>query len=1362
MSDLGEVLRAARGRLGIDQSELGRRVGVGQQAVSRWESGGSRPRRPLAEKLANALNLRLADILEAAGYSSTPSAETMAIPVRPMLRTLPFHELSAERFEDACAEVLGYLHPEGHASRFGGTGEKQDGIDLLVDGELSVKGQCKRHRQFGPKQVRDAIAAVDVPAAINYLFLSRTTASAAARKEIAKVPAWQLWDGEDLSRWVRSNLFVNSPESAIRFVETYFPNHRESFLGVPEPSSWQTPDQFFATFTGTSGFNHDWALVGRSSELASLRDEIGSGVVPVSVLVGRGGIGKTRLIREVAAALEADHWQVRILPAGAVPTAHDYELLPASGNFLIVIDDAHDRNDCANVVARICDRNDSAKVLIATRPYGRPELAAQFARISMRLSDLHTVELGDLTQSAAVELAQQALGPDNEILAERLASISRDCPLVTTVGGFLIRIRSLDPMLLEQDEDIRSEVLLKFKDILVRTSGVADPEARSEVLSCIAALQPFRIGNDGFRVALESLIGRPFDRLLPHLVALEESGALLRRGDSLRIVPDLLGDVILVDAAIDRGSGTDSGFLKRVYEATTGDALTNAFVNTARVDWQIDRRIVRLSARFWDALLAEISSYASVAAYSQLLSVLKRVAQYQPSRTIKAVNEILRHPVESDEPSVSDGWHWHTTWSDVLVAIPDVLKPTAYSLDHIRDACEILWKLAQSDRRATHQHPSHPLRVLQELAGYDVSKPVAFNRTMLDMAVSWSEGTPSISPLSPIKAIVETEGHSTTFRDHALHFHPFSLNQDVVRPIRQSAMDLAFRELCHPDTWRGIAAAKFIGSAIRYPQGAFGRQVSLDERHSWDDNFVATVDGVAQAMSSADLDPAVVVALMEALHWHADYGAGVVHDAAEAALLLLPTSLSFEVALMVHDGWGHLLRERDMTFGEHQQVTAEMLTRISRRVLDECNDGQAVDLVLERLAVERSDPDRDSTGANRLISEMAQQRPSILPEIATRAVASDDPSLISLIPTMIDMSGRLQPERLIHSYRRLAEADHVAVRVSAACGLATRTRHDHPLAPDELEILHRLARHDDPSVRLAVVHAAASLASSDLASASSLLCNVPFADSSVVSHRVLSYLTWESGELTWSALTPEVKESILVEVSRMVSFDGHEIEEFLRHRSAEDPRRILRMLQGRIELAEREDAPLGYQPVPILWNDSLDLRRDPAFLEYLTEVLSWIGSGEAWQRRHMGKELFAAAAGSFDDTVLSLLLKLVQTGTSEDCATIAEVLSAAAPSMVFDQIDMVSELLDAAARLGSQSLQRMRSGLWASAVTGTRSGTVGEPFAEDVRIRDEGAAIASRLSPGSHAEAFYRDLSESGARTIEQQRDRDVVDFREW
>jgi hypothetical protein len=52
----------------------------------------------------------------------------------------------------------------------------------------------------------------------------------------------------------------------------------------------------------------------------------------------------------------------------------------------------------------------------------------------------------------------------------------------------------------------------------------------------------------------------------------------------------------------------------------------------------------------------------------------------------------------------------------------------------------------------------------------------------------------------------------------------------------------------------------------------------------------------------------------------------------------------------------------------------------------------------------------------------------------------------------------------------------------------------------------------------------------------------------------------------------------------------------------------------------------------------------------------------------------------------------------------------------------------------------------------------GQPFAEDIRFRDECAAIAKTLPQESLAANLYRDLSESGARAAEQEVERDRVD----
>ena len=234
MESLGDLVRAARERLGMDQAELGRRLKVGQQTVSRWERGTSRPRLAMLPDLAEALEVPLDDLRAAAGRLDRVSGvATEAQASGPFyVRALPFQDLSWERFEDACADILQHMYPGSHVSRFGGQGERQDGIDLLADEPREATAQCKRHKRFGPNQVRDAVNAVAEPARRNYLFVSRQTATAEARREMAKHPDWALWDGEDLSGYVRTEM---DPERAIRFVDTHFPNSRQAFLGRETP-----------------------------------------------------------------------------------------------------------------------------------------------------------------------------------------------------------------------------------------------------------------------------------------------------------------------------------------------------------------------------------------------------------------------------------------------------------------------------------------------------------------------------------------------------------------------------------------------------------------------------------------------------------------------------------------------------------------------------------------------------------------------------------------------------------------------------------------------------------------------------------------------------------------------------------------------------------------------------------------------------------------------------------------------------------------------------------------------------------------------------------------------------------------------
>jgi transcriptional regulator with XRE-family HTH domain len=1358
MEDFASLLKDARQRLGLDQSALARRVNVGQQAVSRWERNLSRPRRAMAVSVATTLDLPIDVVLAAAGYvgAVADSPEEVAPSVRPLARTLPFHELSSERFEDVCVEIIEHRHPGGHASRFGGPGERQGGIDVLVDGERGATGQAKRCDQFGPKAVEDAIKAVVDPAPINYLYLSRPIASVGARAEIKKHKNWELWDGEDLSRYVRNQM---SREEALRFVDAHFPNHRQPFLGISQPGPWFSVEEFYAAATGARLFTHDWSLVGRDTELAQLQADVNSGVDSITLLSGRGGIGKSRLLRSVAEAFEGDGWWVRMLPADSLPDAAAFELVPPQIAGLLIIDDAHDRTDIGQIVARVRSRNPAVRLLIAYRPYGKAALGQQLRRAGVDLLSLPTVPLGDLTQEAATHLAREALGPAHTVHAGRLATLTRDCPLATTIGGYLIQSGTLDPRELEQDDRIREHILLGFRDALVAESAHGERDTRSAVIDAISAVQPLRTGTSDFRAMVESLVGMPYSRISRHLRSLEDSGVLMHRGDSVRIVPDLLGDVVLASACFDKTTGVDTGYISEVFNAATGDALRNAFVNISRVDWQVGHVLTDAATPLWDAVQRDLEK-RDITVYLDILALLDRVAPFQPMHVINSLRWILDNPIQ-DEPLDADSPGFRLTWTHLLEQIPQVLRAASYTLQRFSAACEMLWTLAQTDGRATHRFPNHPLRVLRELFAYAPEKPIDYNLAALELTEAWSAVNSPLSPLLTIEELVATEGYSQIYRDRTLSFRPFAIRQEVARPIRRRAIGLALKEVESGHIQRAVAGGQFAEAALRYPAGNFGRTVGNDERTSWDPDFVETIEALHEALRG-DLDPVVCLSIYEALHWHADYGDGAPRAAAESAIEDLPNTVEFDVALLLHDGWAALIRERGMDFTAYESATAARLERVASRALNELDDAALILLLEERLEKERSAFKSDIAGPDRLLGALIERRHTLAHAIIDRLFDNPESELLPVVSILVNHIGRLDPGALMNVVRRFLAHPSPTVGTDAAVGLASRDRSSSPLQDGELELLQTFATDSEVHVRLAVLTAVRALAATNPLTAADLLSHINIGDSRTVADNVFMCLTWGNRAFTWETLNEDQRSALVAVLENLSSIDEHSIMEFLRRLSAEDPKTVLGLLRRRIEAGESMKRLGDFKPIPLVWREPLAIRQHPDFLTSLGELLEWIGQGQSWQREHMGRELFAAAAGRFDQPVLSLLLETVRSGSATDAQTVASVLAAAPSDLVFEHVNFVSDLLAAAARLGRSTAAMMQQHLKASALTGERWGRPGEPYVQDVRIRDDGAAIATRLPHGTLAADFYRSLSEHAARVVEHDSADDEIDGRTW
>ncbi|UKA63448.1 helix-turn-helix domain-containing protein [Arthrobacter sp. FW306-04-A] len=1359
--ELGLMIRERREALGLDQAALAALLDVGQQAVSGWERGRSRPRRAMLTHLAKVLSADENALLDAGGYR--PPASTVRSPVHPLTRALPADELPEDRFEDLIADVMASMYPMGHASRFGGRGHKQYGIDILVteSGRNLATGQCKRHREFGPTAVRKAISEVTVTADKNYLFLSRLIATPDARLAAAEHSDWELWDGEDISRYIR-----NLPgERAVRIVDTYFPGHRESFLGIALPGPWLPPEEHFDASRSTI-FNHEWNLSGRREELDALVTAAYQPSANLVFLVGTGGVGKTRMLKALADAAPTQHDLVRVLPGDSQVAGADFERLPHDGGLTLIIDDAHELTGIASVVAGIWRRNRDAKIVLATRPYGLRPLREELARAGLLPEDKKVVELRDLSFEDATALAREALTDDvPKTVARRLAALTADSPLATVVGGVLIRRGQLDPGALEQNDNVRDQIMRGFRDALVEDPLADDPPTRHAVLVAVAALQPVRTNETSARDSLSKIVGKPYDELHKHLRSLENAGILRRRGESLRIVPDLLGDVILADAAFGETDLHGTGYLARIEPLADGTSAEHLFVNVNRVDWQVRNKrpeAPSLADSLWAAFQTRIKNADLIGRRDQV-GLLAKVAYFQPERALMVTRWLIDNPTEriSDENAF---WRGHITpaYTEVLHALPPALKFAALSLNTLPDALGQLWELACIDERPTNPHPQHALRILRELAEFDLAKPVAFNSRVVDIVSTWFADGLGISPFEVLEPLLATEGDESSSRGHTITFRPYSLNPSSVIEVRKRIIDLAFDELSSTDLRRAGAAVRFLKSALHYPIGTFGRPVSTDEQQAWTPGFVDTIERLGATAAKGALDPAVLVAIRDALFWHENYSDSPTRAAAERAVLSLPRGVDSLLALVVHDGWGHLLRDPD---DDYQKMEAKRLELMHEVVtgLSLYTETQIVELLVARLRADRQVNGETAGQPGPVVASLIQARRGLAHALLEHIRTSPWPAdLDPVLPVVLATLAEDDPRTALDDARDLLARGPVERRRAVAQALSWNRGTREPRT-EELDLLLQLASDPDQVVRGCVARAAQMLASGHPGEVTRLIAAVRFADSGDLAEEIFTCFRSQIG-ISWNNFSESQIEVIRKDLLELADIGGYSVSEALAIRSASEPEWVIRLLQDRVERAENLKSLDGYRATPFHWDNRLRIRETAGFVASLNGILVWIADGlDSWIRRKMGAEVFAAVAVRYDSQVVDVLSTALAFGSEEMTRAVSAVLHEAPRTFIWDQPDFVRSALHAARRLGEKARREMTGALWSATISGFRSGTPGEPYPETLEQRDRSRTMAEHFPAGSLEERFYSDMAKSAERDIARELAEDAPDDgREW
>ena len=1370
---IATLILEARQRMGWEQSELAQRLRtpVSQQTVSRWEKGGSRPRRDLVVELAELFGEDPAEFLEAAGYTNlSDQPRAVARPVRSHLTVLPVWDLAPDKFEELIADLGQALRPDLFVTRFGGQGHTQSGVDVVAekDSRYVLTYQCKRREDFGPKDVRDAVSRVTIDADSHFLVLSRRSASPESRKEMQLHPGWTLWDAQDISRAVRGLPL----DSSLRLVDTYFPGWREDFLGVPEPGPWLRPNEFFQSSTTGAFYNHDWTFVGRGPEMETLLALLANPQQHVGLVIGAGGIGKSKILWEVARHAQAQDVTVRFLRPGGQYKTSDRELLPTEMPLLVVIDDAHERDDVKVVLSDVLAARPDASILIALRPYATTLLATDLQQLGARIEDLPQVRLSELTQRDAEALAIEALGPDwPRHLGERLGYLTRDCPFITVVAGTLIRRKLLDPKCVDHEETVRREILKTFRDVLIADPVSGESDLRRSILDALTVLQPFRSGDPNFQRILGKLIERPYDRAISHIRALEGAGVVIRRGENLRVVPDLLADMVLSQASFDEGSHSSTGYLERVWGAAEGEAFQQIFVNAARIDWQVrhdDPRAHGLIDTLWDAI-EDATHNAAIVGRIAVVKLLQKVGYFQPDRSLNLVQWIVENPTDILEDI--DGQPllraYPPTYQDVLKEVPSVLQAVAYNMTQQRLAMDILWTLAATDKRETNRYPEHPIRVLRSLAEFHRAKPLTFNDVVVDVAASWfeanrlEEGGPS--PFDVLEPMLATEGSEDSADGHAVRFTPYSIDPDVVAPYRDRILALALDELSSPDIWRATRALSAIEASLHIPVGMFGRQVTADERQEWVPMFVRTLNSLKDTLSTMAIDPVVAVAARQSLHWHLEYSDIGTREAAQAVIETIPDSIDIRTATALFDGWGHLAtgRTTDLSSIDSQQATQRK--RLAEELVRLYDVESLLELLESRLLAQRAAFGGTAGTPGPFVWTLVEEIPALGVAICQRVESQPDSPLTDVLSIVISAIAGKDPGDAIIAMHALLANDTLAFRRLVAYALGWN-RGRRPLIPGEFEILLRLAGDESPAVRQPMVRVVQRLAEDHPTEALALIGQIKFNDSAEVADEVFATFSGQ-GSLRWSALSPSIADDMLKQIVDCPSIEQHWVQQFLFALSREQPTKLVLLLRNRVERWEQLGYG-GYDPLPFHWSFPLQVRSDPDLINILRGLLKWISEGlESWMRQDAGGRLFAAVVQDFNDPdVLAFLQDALDERSPTLMAALASVLRQMPHDFVFSHPDFVSAALRAASAVGEEPLQHVAGALHGAAMSGSFSGAPGHPFPRDVEQRDKAGGLADSSPAGSIEQEFYRSLQRSAAERIRWSADRDEIwlDGRDW
>ncbi|WP_075258774.1 helix-turn-helix domain-containing protein [Herbaspirillum camelliae] len=1323
--EFGELLAKLRAAAGYaKQQELAAILGVKQQTVSRWEKGQGRPRATEISRLERVVGAKDGELAQAAGFHEMavePQRETSTSFDKP----LPLSALTPDTFELFCTAFLDRLYKPmgGNVHRYGSTGHKQHGIDIVADGPFGIHSfQCKRVIEFGPQKVHLAVATQTFVADLKVLLLS-SVASTSARDAMAAHATWQMWDREDITRKFHELPLCDR----LDLVDRFFHGQRFDLLGEEEPGPIQDEDRFFAQFLVQERFfNHAWSLVGREDEVKQLVDSLGDEKKSLTYLMGNPGAGKTRLLREIARQYAKGTIRMRFVSPTEEVKAHHLDGLRDRGGAVnvLVIDDAHDREDMGSMLQYAADPRNNTRLLVALRPYGEASLVNQAAGFSLTDSLVTRVEMKPQTKEQARKLAESILAESGAALdaAAEIAEATYTTPLVTVLAAQLVAKDAISLQLLGNSDEFRKYVLSRLQDVITAKLVPKHEEGKLRaVLRVTALLQPVIPDDPNLLKILADVEGVSDSDSKRLMILLGQAGVLFKRGIRSRLAPDLLADEIIRSNYLQPNGVADEG-IGAIFDIANTDHLRNLLVNLARLDWRLregktDDSVVMSSL---EQRLMWHGDYVN-----RHVQAVEAMAYYQPRFALNFAKRLI-----------NDG---HGDDSHVC----NIVRNASFTYDHVEEGCSLLWKAGRNDGRAMHQQPGHAIRILKEMAKFQLNKPVDYVQKVVSFALTLLERPAALTSLhTPFEILLgplETEFESTRYTRGSMEITRYRVALGRVKEVRNQVTNALLKYLRQGNSRLAFLAAQTWQAAL---SGALPGDVSADE---WAGEHANHLKEIGTIVDEVYLSPVVLVRLAQSLRWHAYHGKPETASLAKPILDVLERDLRTRMTRALIDGWGTETSKTEQYLGQpdFDKARRELCTEIMAAFPDVSALYGEIDSCLAEM--ESLGP---GYGAPFIfVGYLLDASPALATEVLIRNVNGSAGNMEKYVAKALSVVVSAGDPKLVQKYveRSMQSEKELKQLTEAYAGYQPST----PYRPDEIELFERIFASKDESVLFASASLLRQIAVTNPVLAMKLACS---ADFNLYPHVTHEYFMWIAGA---SVIPPEIVESnrerLLQKLEGLKELEDYWVRAFLAQSVEKNPRAVVNLVKARMIECARQGT-WRFTPLYKEYggaSEGIGFDKIESGAQYLTEFLDWVllNAKEEGSLHRVGG-VVAGMWGSYDAELLKALIAWMEQGALDRAIIVAMIVREAQNSFVYAFPELIRTLFNVAERIDDEAVEEIRAAVVAATGGGVRHGTPGEPFPEDVKLEKYSQEMLKTLSRAEPTYDLYDSLLNSARRNM--------------